>query len=199
MKTRESGMPDEQTWAGFFDPAQILAKLGLSAECKDVVEFGCGYGTFTVPAARIVSGTIYALDIETAMIKATQSKAAAGKITNVRACMRDFVAEGTGLPGESLDYAMIFNILHAESPLALLQEAFSVLAPGGKVGIIHWNYDPTTPRGPSMDIRPRPEQCRAWAERVGFRAISPGIIDLPPYHYGMELKKVPENKSRSRR
>jgi len=40
-----------------------------------------------------------------------------------------------------------------------------------------------------MDVRPRPEQCRAWAERVGFRLRGPAIIDLPPYHYGMVLER----------
>ena len=45
---------------------------------------------------------------------------------------------------------------------------------------IHWNYDPSTPRGPSMSIRPRPEDCRDWAEAAGFRLLAPGIINLPP-------------------
>jgi len=71
----------------------------------------------------------------------------------------------------------------------LLREAFRVLKSGGKLGIIHWNYDPTTPRGPAMDIRPRPEQCQDWAESVGFSLLAPGIIDLPPYHYGMALER----------
>ncbi len=191
MKTRQSGMPDEQTWDGFFDPAGILAKLGLTRTCGDVVEFGCGYGTFTIPAGRLVSGTVYALDIEPEMVEATRTEAAAQGLTNIRACLRDFVAEGTGLPDGSVDYAMLFNILHAESPTELLREAYRILAPRGRVGIIHWNYDPSTPRGPSMDIRPRPEQCRDWAEAVGFRPSRPGTIDLAPYHYGMMLRKGP--------
>ena len=191
MKTRQSGMPDEQTWDGFFDPRAILAKLGLTRTCGDVVEFGCGYGTFTIPAGRLVSGTVYAIDIEPEMVEATRIEAAAQGLTNIRVCLRDFVAEGTGLPDGSVDYAMLFNILHAESPAELLREAYRILGPRGKVGIIHWNYDPSTPRGPSMDIRPRPEQCRDWAEAVGFRPSRPRTIDLPPYHYGMMLRKGP--------
>ena len=57
------------------------------------------------------------------------------------------------------------------------------------LGVMHWNYDPTTPRGPSMDIRPRPEQCAEWALEAGFRLRDPGIIDLPPFHYGMSSEK----------
>jgi ubiquinone/menaquinone biosynthesis C-methylase UbiE len=84
---------------------------------------------------------------------------------------------------------MLFNILHVEAPIRLLRESMRILKPGGKVAIIHWNYDSTTPRGPAMDIRPRPEQCLAWAEQAGFHLKPPGIQNLPPYHYGMVLVK----------
>ena len=57
MKTRESGMPEESIWVEFFDPAKILRTLRLTPECGDVVDFGCGYGTFTIPAARVVPAT----------------------------------------------------------------------------------------------------------------------------------------------
>ena len=189
MKTRESGMPEESVWAEFFDPETALRRLGLTSFCGDVVDFGCGYGTFTVPAARIVSGTVHALDIESDMLQATAAKAQEAGLQNVKTYLRDFVAEGSGLPAASVDYAMLFNILHAERPEVLLKEAFRVLKPGGLLAIIHWNYDPATPRGPSMDIRPRPERCRGWAERTGFVVQAPGTIDLPPYHYGMVLNR----------
>ncbi len=189
MKTRESGMPDEEMWQGFFDPEAILRSLKLTPSCRDVVEFGCGYGTFTIPAARVVSGTVHALDIEPDMVAITQSKADAEGLRNVRLYLQDFVLDGTGLPGASADYAMLFNILHAEEPARLLRESYRVLTPGGLLGVIHWNYDPTTPRGPSMDIRPRPEQCRDWAIQEGFRLLPPGIVSLPPFHYGMTLER----------
>jgi SAM-dependent methyltransferase len=130
------------------------------------------------------------MDIEPDMIQATQAKADAEELRNVKTYLRDFVAEGSGLPSASVDYVMLFNILHAEHPQVLLDEAFRLLTPNGRLAIIHWNYDPTTPRGPSMEIRPRPEQCCQWAGEVGFRLRAPGIIDLPPYHYGMVLERL---------
>jgi ribosomal protein L11 methylase PrmA len=68
-KGRESGMPDAAYWESYFNPACIVSKL----DCRggDVVEFGCGYGLFTVPASRSVSGNVYALDIDPAMVEAT--------------------------------------------------------------------------------------------------------------------------------
>jgi ubiquinone/menaquinone biosynthesis C-methylase UbiE len=171
-------------WSGFFSPEQTLAKLGLTGSCRDVVDFGCGYGTFSIPAARVVRGTVHALDIDAEMVEATRRKAAEAGLRNIRAERRDFVADGTGLPDAGIEYVMLYNILHCEQPEVLLREARRILSPGGVLGIMHWNHDPTTPRGPSMDIRPRPGQCLAWAEAVGFEPLDPDPIDLPPYHYG---------------
>jgi ubiquinone/menaquinone biosynthesis C-methylase UbiE len=189
MKTRESGMPEEERWETFFDPDFILNELGLDETCHAVVDLGCGYGTFTIPAAQRVTGTVYAIDIDTRMIEACQEKAKEAALLNVVCQQRDFVSGGTGLPDQSANFVMLFNILHAEDPMTLLKEAFRVLAPGGKVGVIHWTYDPSTPRGPSMAIRPRPEQCQAWILAVGFQLPLP-LIDFPPYHYGMVGQKA---------
>ncbi len=187
MKIRESGMPERDTWEKFFDPTTILVTLGLNNQINDVAEFGCGYGTFTIPAAKIIKGKVYALDIDPDMIQLTNEAAQNQRLSNVEAIQRDFIAEGSGLPDESVDYVMLFNILHLEKPTVLLSEAKRILKAGGKLGIIHWNCDPKTPRGPSMDIRPKPEQCIAWAKEAGFSKLKQ--YDLKPYHYGIVMKK----------
>jgi hypothetical protein len=61
-----------------------------------------------------------------------------------------------------------------------------VLGTGGAVSVIHWRSDIPTPRGPSLDIRPTPEQCREWMQEAGFTAVQ--TIDLQsccPYHFGL--------------
>src|ERR1035437_388571 len=101
MRTRESGMPDEEMWSGFFDPESILRKLGLEPNCGNVVDFGGGYGTFTIPATKIVHGVVHALDMDPEMIAATKAKVETAGLLNVRLQLRDFVSEGTGLPDGS--------------------------------------------------------------------------------------------------
>jgi ubiquinone/menaquinone biosynthesis C-methylase UbiE len=183
-------------WQGFFNSEAILKRLGLTSACKNVVDFGCGYGTFTIPAARNVSGVVYAVDIEREMIEVTRRKAEEACLNNVKVQQRDFVVEGTGLPDSSVDYAMLFNILHADERTTLLREAWRVFAPEGRLAVIHWNYDPTTPRGPGMEIRPKPEQCRSWTEQAGFELLPSGLIDLPPYHYGFVFRRPPGGDKR---
>jgi len=189
MKVRDSGMPDEEMWSGFFDPARVLAIFGLDSGVHDLVEFGCGYGTFTLAAAGIASGTVHALDIEPELVSIVEQKCSQCGITNVEATVRDFVAEGAGLADNSMDAALLFNILHHAEPAALMKEASRVLKPDGVLAVIHWNYDPATPRGPAMEIRPRPEQCVEWGREAGFCFEEQDRHDLPPHHYGLLFRK----------
>lgn len=180
-------MPKEKEWAEFFNPESVLRQMGLSSSARDVVDFGCGYGTFTIPAAQMVSGTVFAFDIDVEMISEVAKKAKELNLSNVKPILRDFVLKGSGLEDSSVDFVMLFNILHMENPIDLLKEAYRILRFEGKVGIIHWNYNPSTPRGPPMDIRPKPEQVRVWAESASFTFEKQ--LDFKPYHYGLLLRK----------
>lgn len=199
MKVRDSGMPDEEMWSKFFDADRILRTFGLNEGVDSLVEFGCGYGTFTIAAAK-VAGTVHAFDIEPEMVDSVKEKSRDHGAANIQPRVRDFVTEGTGLPADSADAALLFNILHHDEPVALMKEALRVLKPEGRLAVIHWNHDPTTPRGPAMEIRPRPEQCVAWGKSAGFIFHEEERFDLPPYHYGLLFRKAgdaPQGKGES--
>ena len=187
MKIRDSGMPEQAQWETYFDPTSALRRLRFPNR-GDVVDFGCGYGTFVLAAARLTPGIVHAFDIETTMIAVTASRARAAGLANVRAVCCDFMSAGTHLAADSVDYAMVFNVLHTEEPWRLLSEAFRVLRPGGVLAMMHWVHDATTPRGPALDIRPTPEQCCQWAGEAGF-AIEGGAEPLPPHHFGLVARK----------
>lgn len=178
MKIRDSGMPDEAFWESLFDVPLIVERLGI-AQFHDVAELGCGYGTFSIPVAQAISGTLYTYDVAPEMLIRTAQRAAGLPIV----CeLRDVVELGFGVP---VDAVLLFNILHTEQPIRLLEQA-TAAAPN--VLAIHWRYA-ETPRGPSLDIRPRPEQIAEWGRAAGLAPVG-DLIDLPPWHYGVKLTRL---------
>lgn len=188
-KVRDSGMPDRELWEQFFDAPAILDALHCRSVRGDAVEFGCGYGTFTVPAAQRISGSVYALDIEPAMVAATRERASRAGLSNVIAEARDFVLQGSGRSDQSVQYVMLFNILHLEQPLPLLRETQRILGPGGRLALLHWKRDPATPRGPPLTIRPDPAECRSWTEAAGLRWLAEPALRRSPWHWGMLFER----------
>lgn len=189
MKVRDSGMPPQDYWETLFDVPGILDAFSFEAAAGDVAELGCGYGTFTLPLAQRIAGTVHAFDIDAAMVAVTAGRAAGLGLANVNAAMRDVLTEGFGLPGGLCAACLLFNILHAEEPVALLRASREVVCPGGLVAVIHWRSDIATPRGPSLAIRPRPGQVVAWAHEAGLKADGDAFL-LPPWHFGLRLRQV---------
>lgn len=192
MRGRQSGMPDEDYWNTFFNVELALDELiGKAPILGDLVEFGSGYGTFTFAAAKRIGGIVTALDIDADLVEFTKSKYLQLDIKNISVELRDFTFVGTGLPDSSQSHAMIYNLLHLEDPVSLLKEAFRVLQPGGILSVMHWRSDIDTPRGPSLNIRPKPEQCTRWLEEAGFN--DPRPIDITascPYHFGLQATRL---------
>jgi len=184
MRIRESGMPDKEIWENFFDIQLIFSKLEFNGSINDAAEIGAGYGTFSIPASKIVKGTLYAFDIDESLIEIQNRKIKESNIKNIEVIRRDIINDGTGLKNMSLDYVMLFNILHAENPLLLLNESYRILKKNGKAGVIHWIYSKDTPRGPSLEIRPTEEQSIKWLKEAGFE-LKNNPVSLPPYHYGL--------------
>lgn len=190
MKLRESGMPAEDYWETLLNPEAILDRFRLENATGDVVELGCGYGTFTLPLARRIIGQVHTFDIDQTMVDRTRARASLLGITNIRATQRDIIVDGYDLPSNSCAAGLLFNILHCELPVKLLRETSRVIRPGGVLAVIHWRTDIVTPRGPSADIRPRPEQIAGWVETAGGLRLTDGPFELPPYHFGMTFTRT---------
>ena len=189
MKLRESGMPEECYWETLFNVELILNRLEINERLRDVVELGCGYGTFTLPVARRISGVLETVDIEPVMIERTRQRAREAGLSNIVYTHSDVTTDGFGgVPG-SRDACLLFNLLHCDEPVRLLTEAARAVGQSGWVLVIHWRCDPSTPRGPALAIRPRPEQILDWAAQTGLLEPAGQVLDLPPWHYGLRLKR----------
>ncbi len=189
MKVIDSGMPDETTWEGFFNVNLILAELQINSEVNDLVEIGSGYGTFTIPAAKLIKGKLYSFDIEKDMLNIVSGKLADKHIENVILEHRDVLAQTTGLSDNSVDYIMLFNILHHDNPDEFLTEAYRILKPAGMIGIIHWRSDISTPRGPDLSIRPKPAQIIQMIDQQRF-SIYKQPFTIEPYHFALLISKL---------
>jgi SAM-dependent methyltransferase len=189
VKLRESGMPDQAYWETLMDIPLILERLAIGSGLKDVVELGCGYGTFSVPVAERISGTLYSYDIEPDMVNATRCRAEACGLENVVCRERDILSQGYGLSEGLADACLLFNILHCEEAAVIFSKSSALLRPGGRLLAIHWRYDEMTPRGPSMAIRPRPEAIIELAKADPSLEWDHCILDLPPWHYGLSFQK----------
>lgn len=190
MKFRDSGMPNEELWNTFFSPLEIIEKLKINNETDVILDIGCGYGTFLIPASTQIKGTAIGIDIDENMIISCLNKAKKDGVNNVKLIHGDIstdatLSELTDYIGR-INYISLFNILHCENPLNLITNAYNLLNKQGKIGVIHWIHA-DTPRGPAMDIRPTPEKIINLAMQVGLSLDAQ--IDLPPYHYGLVFVK----------
>lgn len=182
-------MPTEYIWSDFFNIDLILSELHINLIITDLVEIGCGYGTFTIPASKQISGNLYSFDVEKDMLVIVKEKLTNQHINNVILEHRDVLTQTTGLTDNSIDYVMLFNILHHDSPIDFFVEAFRILKPKGKVVILHWRSDISTPRGPDLSIRPKPDQILQWIDKSKFKIEKEPVV-IEPYHYGLIISKL---------
>lgn len=125
------------------DGVQLLRNAGI-CEGQIVLDFGCGTGNYTIPAAGIVGkeGRVYAVDKERWGIWPSEGldklieKVQSWGLENI-VVMKTSGELKTNLPDESVDVVLLFDTLHyyyfpeKESRLKLLAEVYRVLKPEG--------------------------------------------------------------------
>ena len=188
MKYRESDMPSNDQWETFFDLQFVLERIGVDKSVNIFIDIGCGYGTFLFPAAKIVKNKVIGIDIDPEMIKHCKEYSEKHGFTNVELILGDIdTIQIDNIKSKGIiDYIALFNMLHCEEPIKLLKYSYDLLEMNGSVGVIHWKYE-KTPRGPSMQIRPKPEQIIKWGDEAGFKVKN--TVELPPYHFGIVFIK----------
>jgi len=100
-----------------------------------ILDYGCGIGFNTIPAAEIVGeeGMVYALDIHPLAIKSVEKKIREKGLRNVKTILSDL---NTGLPNESVDIVLLYNVLPmVKNRPALIKELYRVLRPGGILSV----------------------------------------------------------------
>ena len=88
----------------------ILKEAGVKPGLR-VLDYGCGRGSYALPAARLVAeaGKVYALDMNPVSVRKVQSVAEKNHLTNLETIVSDCA---TGLPSESIDVVLLYDTLH---------------------------------------------------------------------------------------
>lgn len=150
-------------------PEETLATLGLT-NSSTLCDIGAGTGIFTIPAAKITTGTVYAVDVNPEMLAIVAQKAKAENLTNVQTVL----VENSRYPlaDSSVDMALLVTVFHEiEDKPALLREVHRILAQDGKLCIIEF-FKEESSFGPPLAIRLSTEDIVAAAAGEGFALAS---------------------------
>lgn len=125
-------------WRNLFSKRRILKKweqVNLIREGQTLLDFGCGTGSFTIPAAKTVTerGRIYALDCFPRQLEIVAAKSAKEGLRNIETILSD---KGTDLPEECIDVIWMCDVLH-EIPKkrSVLEELYRILRSDGILAI----------------------------------------------------------------
>ena len=92
---------------------QLLKDVGIKAG-QVVLDFGCGSGTYTVPAARIVGdkGKVDALDKDSKVLNELMRRVQSAGVNNVESIDTHGELE-IGLADGSVDVVLLFDVFHS--------------------------------------------------------------------------------------
>jgi len=134
---------------------KVLKHIGIQKGQK-VLDFGCGYGNYTIPIARLVGeqALVYALDEDKAALDQLMSTVKSIGLKNVRRL--DSIGKSRiGLDNESVDVVLLYDVLHyyyfpkEENRKQLLREVYRVLKPNGLLSVYPTHLEPY--KEPKMD------------------------------------------------
>lgn len=116
----------------FSSPLIKIEKSEIKAG-EIVLDYGCGTGSYTIPAAEVVgeSGKVYAVDIHPLAIKKVMKRATKKDLKNITTIQTDCDLE---LQNQSVDVIICFDVMHAiPDKEKLVKEWHRVLKDGGKL------------------------------------------------------------------
>lgn len=153
--------PSRDTWQM---PARVLDALRLQADAS-VADIGAGTGYFSVRLAKAVpDGTVYAVDIEPAMLAHVRTRATTERLANIVPVQAS--SASPDLPA-LVDLALVVNTYHhLPGRSVYFSRLKRALTPSARVVIIDFRKD--APEGPPVEFRLEPEQIVAEMKLAGY-------------------------------
>jgi predicted methyltransferase len=171
--THRHGFGDAEKWAHVFDdperdawqkPHQVIQALALKPDAL-VADIGAGTGYFAARLANMLpKGTVYAVDVEPAMVKYLGERAQREGLANLKPV--------AGAPADprlpaKVDLLLFVDVYHhIENRERYFRDAAASLKPGGRLAIIDFRLD--SPKGPPKNARVAPERVKAELTKAGY-------------------------------
>jgi ubiquinone/menaquinone biosynthesis C-methylase UbiE len=122
--------------------SKMLSEVGVG-EGQSVLDFGCGSGTYSIPAAKLVGkfGRIYSLDVSRGALDKLSRKAEREGLENIVTLYSSGSVEIPIDDGE-LDHLLLIDVLQEISNKELLlEEAHRILKPDGLIVVYPMHID----------------------------------------------------------
>jgi SAM-dependent methyltransferase len=144
--TRSFDDPKRDEWQM---PSRVIGALALRPDAA-VADVGAGTGYFSLRLAKTVpQGTVYAVDIEPAMLEFIRKRATTDDVTNVVTVKAD--ASSPNIP-KPVDAILIVNTYHhLPDRVSYFGALKRSLTPSGTIAIVDYKKD--SPSGPPVEFR----------------------------------------------
>ncbi len=127
-------------------PAEIMAALAVKPG-ERVADVGAGSGYFTLRLAEAVgdAGRVWALDIRQEMLDHIAGRLREAELANVE--LKLVPPDDPQLPAGGVDTILMVDTIHyVQDRASYARKLAAALAPGGRVVVIDFRYDPTAKR-----------------------------------------------------
>ena len=148
-------------------PENTLKRIGLVPGMV-FADIGAGTGIFAIPAAKMTTEKVFALEISEEMIQLLSQRKEAAGLDNLDVRK---VEEGLPLDDKSCDLILMATVFHElDDKDGMLQEIRRALRANGRLVIIEFHgYE--TPMGPPVPHRIAKEAVQEHAEANGFHLV----------------------------
>lgn len=149
-------------------PEKLLTMLDIK-EKDDILDLGAGTGYFTIPAARMTKGTIYALDVEPQMLSVLKERVSEQGLNHIQYVQGEI--ENIPLGDAIANHIIASFVLHEVEPLSKgLQEIYRTLKDNGTCFCLEWEKKEME-QGPPMHHRIHSSDLEEAVKEEGFRVI----------------------------
>jgi ubiquinone/menaquinone biosynthesis C-methylase UbiE len=159
------------------DGESFLKNIGIK-ESHVVLDFGCGVGHYTIPAAKVVGeeGKVFAIDKDKEALDGLMERAKLDGLKNIKRIEISGELKIT-LEEESVDVALLYDVLHyIKERKTVFDEVYRILKPGALLSVYpkhHKSDDPlwTFANMELEDIIKEIERAGFCFERKAFKKL----------------------------